>query len=144
MSSKGDITHEGKVVAVNPQFTTVEITSSSACASCHAAGLCGMGEVQEKAIQVPTGLSADYAVGEQVEVVLKATMGLKAVWLAYAVPLFILLAVVLVLLRLGLGELLSAGAGLGAVALYYFIIWLLRARLRNTYVFTLRKLNKQQ
>ncbi|MBR5700359.1 MAG: SoxR reducing system RseC family protein, partial [Bacteroidales bacterium] len=87
MSSKADISHEGKVVAVNPQFTTVEITSSAACASCHAAGLCGMGEVQEKAIQVPTALGADYAVGEPVEVVLKATMGSRPCGLPTPCPL---------------------------------------------------------
>ena len=141
---KEQVKHTGEVVAVTPQTTTVRIVSHSACSECHAAGLCGLSEYTEKAIEVPTSPSATYGVGDEVNVVLKATMGLKAVWLAYAVPLFILLAVVLVLLRLGLGELLSAGAGLGAVALYYFIIWLLRARLRNTYVFTLRKLNKQQ
>ena len=143
MSSKSDIAHEGKVIAANPQFTTVEITSSAACASCHAAGLCGMGEVQEKAIQVPTRYGEDYTVGEPVEVGLKATMGLKAVWIAYAVPLVILLVVVLVLLKAGLGELPAAGAGLGAVAVYYFIVWLLRDRLRHSYVFTIRKIKQQ-
>ena len=141
MSSKGDISHSGKVVDIGPDFTTVAISSASACASCHAAALCGMGDVQDKVIQVPTDLRSNYAVGEEVEVVLKATMGLKAVWIAYALPIAILMVVVLVLLKVGLGEVVAAGSGLGTLALYYFVVWLLRGRLRDTYIFTIRKLN---
>ena len=100
-----------------------------------------MGDVQDKVIQVPTDLRSNYAVGEEVEVVLKATMGLKAVWIAYALPIAILMVVVLVLLKVGLGEVVAAGSGLGTLALYYFVVWLLRDRLRDTYIFTIRKLN---
>ena len=135
----GDITHSGKVVAVNPQFVTVEILSSAACASCHAAGVCGMGEYQKKAIQVPASMREEYAVGEEVDVILKATMGLKAVWLAYVVPLVILLAAVLGLTALGCGELVAAASGIGAVAVYYLLIYLFRKRLNDTYIFTIRK-----
>ncbi len=137
--AKSDVSHSGRVVAINPQLTTVEILSASACASCHAAGLCGMGEMQEKAIQVPTDMRAGLVVGEQVEVVLKATMGLKAVWIAYVVPLVVLLVVVLALTAAGTGELVSALSGLGAVALYYLAVYLLRSRLQDTYIFTVNK-----
>ena len=49
-----EISHKGKIVEITPQLTSVSIISSSACAGCHAAGLCGMGEQQDKIIQVPT------------------------------------------------------------------------------------------
>ena len=110
--------HTGQVVSMTPQTTTVRIVSHSACSECHAAGLCGLSEYTEKAIEVPTAPSATYGVGDEVNVVLKATMGLKAVWLAYFLPLVL--------------------AGLGAVALYYLVLWLLRDRLRNEYVFTIQ------
>ena len=136
---KGDIMHDGVVVAVDPQSVTVEILSSSACASCHAAGICGMGEYQKKAVRVPADLRTDYTVGEKVDVVLQATMGLKAVWVAYVIPLLVLLAVVLGLTALGCSELVCASSGLGAVTLYYLIVYLLRSRLNDTYLFTIRK-----
>ena len=79
--------HTGQVVSMTPQTTTVRIVSHSACSECHAAGLCGLSEYTEKAIEVPTAPSATYGVGDEVNVVLKATMGLKAVWLAYFLPL---------------------------------------------------------
>ena len=130
--------HTGKVVSMTPQTTTVQIVSHAACSECHAAGVCGLSEYTEKAIEVPTSPSATYGVGDEVQVVLKATMGMKAVWIAYFLPLVILLAVALGLIALGAGEVAAGLAGIGAVALYYFVIWLLRDRLRNEYVFSIQ------
>lgn len=135
---KEEVKHTGKVVSMNPSQTTVQIVSHSACSACHAAGLCGMSEYAEKAIQVPTDPFASYGVGDEVQVVLKASMGMKAVWLAYVLPLFVLMAVILGLIVLGVGEVVSGLAGLGAVGLYYLGLWLLRDRLRNDYVFTIQ------
>ena len=132
------VTHTGKVVSMTPQTTTVQIVSHAACSECHAAGVCGLSEYTEKAIEVPTSPSATYGVGDEVQVVLKATMGLKAVWLAYFLPLVILLGVALGLIALGLSEVVAGLAGIGAVALYYGVLWLLRDRLRNEYVFTIQ------
>ena len=130
--------HTGKVVSMTPQTTTVQIVSHAACSQCHAAGVCGLSEYTEKAIEVPTSPSASYGVGDEVQVVLKATMGLKAVWLAYFLPLVVLLGVALGLIALGLSEVVAGLAGIGAVALYYGVLWLLRDRLRNEYVFTIQ------
>ena len=130
--------HTGKVVSMTPTMTTVQIVSQSACSECHAAGLCGLSEYTEKAVEVPTSPSATYGVGDEVQVVLKASMGFKAVWIAYVLPLVVLLAVALGLIALGVPEVVSGLAGIGAVALYYLVIWLLRDRLRNEYVFTIQ------
>ena len=147
--------HTGQVVSMTPQTTTVRIVSHSACSECHAAGLCGivshsacsechaaglcgLSEYTEKAIEVPTSPSATYGVGDEVKVVLKASMGFKAVWLAYFLPLVVLLAVALGLIALGVGEVAAGLAGLGAVALYYLVLWLFRDRLRNEYIFTIQ------
>ena len=132
------VMHTGKVVSMTPQTTTVQIVSHAACSECHAAGVCGLSEYTEKAIEVPTSPSATYGVGDEVQVVLKATMGLKAVWLAYFLPLVVLLGVALGLIALGLSEVVAGLAGIGAVALYYGVLWLLRDRLRNEYVFTIQ------
>ena len=135
---KEQVKHTGKVVSMNPQQTTVQIVSHSACSECHAAGLCGMSEYTEKAIQVPTDPYATYGVGDEVQVVLKASMGMKAVWIAYFLPLVVLLAVALGLIALGVQEVVAGLAGIAAVGLYYLVIWLLRERLQNEYVFTIQ------
>lgn len=135
---KEQVAHTGKVVAMTPQTTTVAIVSHSACSTCHAAGLCGLSEFTEKAVEVATDPHANYGVGDEVQVVLKASMGMKAVWIAYFLPLVVLLAVALGLIALGVGEVVAGLAGLAALAAYYFVVWLLRDRLRNEYVFTIQ------
>lgn len=136
MAAREEIYHEGKVVSVGTETTLVRIISSAACASCHAAGLCGMTERQEKTVEVKTvpGISE----GQGVTLVLGASMGLKAVMLSYVAPLAVLLAVIIVMGALGVGELLSGLIGLAAVGLYYFLLWLFRKRIRREYVFTIK------
>ena len=136
--SKEEVRHTGRVVSMTPQKTTVAIESHAACSSCHAAGLCGMSEYTEKAVEVPTDPYASYGVGDEVQVVLKASMGMKAVWLAYFLPLAVLLAVILGLIALGVGEVAAAFSGLAAVGLYYLGLWLFRGKLQDEYVFTIK------
>lgn len=134
-----DVSHKGRIVRITPQLTTVSIEQHGACAACHAAGLCGMSEVTEKAVEVPTDPHSRHQVGDEVEVLLKASMGMKAVWLAYGIPIAVLLASILGLGALGVGEVPSALGGLAAVAVYYLVLWLFRGRLQNEYVFTIKR-----
>ena len=133
------VSHIGKVISADPQFIQVEIVSESACGACHAKGLCDVAGQASKQIDVPTPVSEFFEVGEEVWVDLKASMGHKAVWIAYALPLAVLVAEILVLLNAGAGELAAGLSGIAAVAVYYFVIWLLRERLRDQYIFTIRK-----
>ncbi|MBQ0151168.1 MAG: SoxR reducing system RseC family protein [Bacteroidales bacterium] len=137
--AKGEVSHTGRIVQVDPQFTTVAIVSESACASCHAAGLCGMSESQTKMVKVPTLPSEPFSPGEEVDVILKASMGHKAVWVAYAIPLFVMLAVIMGLLGAGISEPVSGLCGIASVLVYYFGVWLFRDRLQDGYVFTIRR-----
>ena len=135
----GSVSHKGKIVKMTPQTTTVAILQHGACSECHAAGLCGMADIAEKAVEVATDPYASYGVGDEVEVLLKASMGMKAVWLAYFIPLLILLAVILGLIALGVAEVPAALAGIGAIGLYYLGLWLLRDKLQNEYIFTITR-----
>ena len=135
---KEQVSHKGRIIRMTPQTTTVAIEQHAACSTWPAAGLCGLADVAEKAVEVPTDPYAPYGVGDEVEVVLKASMGMKAVWLAYMIPLMVLLAVILGLVALGVGEVPAGLAGIGAVAVYYLLLWLFRDRFKNEYVFTIK------
>ena len=113
---KEEVAHKGKVVKMTPQVTTVAILQHGACSECHAAGLCG----------------------DEVEVLLKASMGMKAVWLAYFIPLLVLLAVVLLLSALHVGEVVTGVCALVAVGLYYLLLYLFRDKLKDEYIFTIK------
>jgi len=133
-----EISHIGKIVEVNPQFTTVEIISQSACSACHASGLCGMSEYTKKAIQVTTDPYQDYNVGDEVEVLLRQSMGVKAVWISYAIPLIILMILVLSLSLFLKNELLVGLIAIAGVALYYLGVYLFRDKLAKEYVFYIK------
>ncbi|MCI6492225.1 MAG: SoxR reducing system RseC family protein [Bacteroidales bacterium] len=132
---KDSIAHDGIIVEITPDFTTVEILSSSACASCHAKGLCGMSEEEKKLIMVPTDPYTVYSEGQQVKVMTKKSMGLKAVWISYVIPLLILLILILSLSSVIGNEAYVGLAAIAGVALYYFVIWLLRNKLESEFVF---------
>lgn len=137
--SKKEVSHTGTIIEITPEFTTVEIIAQSACASCHAKGLCGVSEERQKIISVPTDPYADYKTGDEVEVVLKQSMGLKAVWISYVVPLLILMILVLSLSSVTVHEVYAGLAGIGGVAIYYLVIYLMRDRLANEFVFYIKE-----
>ena len=138
MNSGSEITHRGRVVSVTPEVTTVQIVSESACAACHARGLCSLGDSKVKEVELPTRGWDSYAVGDEVTLVLRASMGHKAVWLAYVLPLVLMAAALLGTLAAGGSELLAGGVAIAAIALWYFVLWLLRGRLRNAYIFNIK------
>ena len=138
MAKKNQIAHKGRIVEITPDFTTVEIIVSSACSGCHAKGLCGMSEEQDKIIMLPTDPYAEYAVGDEVNVFTKMTMGLKAVWISYVIPLAILMILILSLSSVIGNEFLMGGVAIAGVAVYYFFIWLFRDRLSDQFEFYIK------
>jgi sigma-E factor negative regulatory protein RseC len=135
---KNEISHRGKIVEITPDFTTIEIIASSACSSCHAKSLCGMSEDQEKLIMLATDPYAAHKVGDEVEVCTKMTMGLKAVWISYVIPLAVLMILILSLSGVFENEALRGLAAIAGVGVYYFVIWLFRDRLKNEFTFYIK------
>lgn len=135
---EGEISHRGKVLSAQDGVVRVEIVSQSACSACHAAGLCSASEAKKKEVLVQS--YASFAPGEEVNVFLRRSMGMKAVVLAYAIPLFVVLAFTVALFYLGVGELLSGLAGLAALGLWYLVVYLLRDKIAGGYAFTVEKI----
>lgn len=136
---KEEVSHRGRVLSADAEKIRVEIISSSACTSCHAAGLCSMSEAVKKIVDVPAFGNSGYAPGDEVELVLTASMGMKAVLAAYAVPLVILLAICVSMSYAGVHEVYAGLAGLAGVAVWYLVLYFMRNRISKDYVFRIRK-----
>lgn len=136
-----EIVHKGRVLSVDDDVIRVEIISSSACSSCHAAGLCSMSEAVKKVVEVHAHGNEYYAPGEDVTLVLKSSLGMKAVLAAYVAPLAILLVVCVSMSFAGVNELYTGLTGIAAVAVYYLALYLMRERISRDYVFCIRKDN---
>ena len=66
------------------------------------------------------------------------TMGLKAVWISYVIPLLILMILILTLSAVIGNEVITGLISIGGVAIYYLIIWLLREKLQSEFVFYIK------
>ena len=136
--AKNEVSHMGIVKSVTPELTTVEILSLSACAECHAKGMCGIADSEIKEISVPTDPYSDHKPGDEVEVMLKKSMGLKAVWISYVIPLFILMILILSLSSVTVHEVYAGLGAIAGVALYYLLIYIFRDRLAKDFVFYIK------
>ncbi|MDY6320694.1 MAG: SoxR reducing system RseC family protein [Bacteroidales bacterium] len=98
-------------------------------------------ESKKKIIDVPNDGVTPHYVGEEVEVCLGQSLGLKAVLISYVIPVVILLILIVTLSALGKSELLAGLASVGGVAIYYFIVYLFRERLERKYEFYIKNVN---
>lgn len=132
------VSHKGRVVLLEGNLVSVEIVSKSACASCQAAAFCGASEQKRKIVQVQHPDPSSLAVGQEVEVCLSKTKGMRAVLVSYVIPLIVLLILIVSLSEFGLTELVVGLASLGGLALYYLLAYLLRDHLPQDYGFSIR------
>ena len=140
MNMNGHIEHIGRVEKIVGRNVFVKIISQSACGSCQARKACGMSESSEKIIEVETSSAAEYSVGEDVVVSVRRRVGLIAVAIAYAAPLFVLLGVLAGAGAIGVSEGVAALSSLCGVAVYYLLLWFFRDRISDRVNFTIHKI----
>lgn len=135
----GNIHHSGVVERIEAGVIYVRIVQQSACAGCHAKSMCNAAESKEKIIEVEDHSNA-YRIGEDVSVCGQASLGLKAVFLAFVVPLFIILLSLIIGTELQLRETTAGLVSLLPLIPYYYIIYRMRGRLKKRFVFRLEKI----
>ena len=163
-SKRKMIKHDGIIIALNGDGTAlVRIVQTSACAACKAKAMCASAESAEKEMTVVllgengkvktennstqsyTTLhdsTQSYYVGDTVEVMVQQKMGWKAVVLAYLLPFFVMLAVMLIGNAIwAVREEILGTVALCAMALYYLLLGMFKDKLQKEFSFTARKKN---
>ena len=133
MSQK--ISHSGIVERIDDGCVHVRIVQTSACAACKVAGYCNAAESKEKIIDVYCDSVADYQVGQQVVVSTSGQVAVKALLWAFGVPFVLLMTVLVLVLLLTANEGLAALSALAVLVPYYFVLWLLRNKMREQLAF---------
>ena len=130
------VSHKGVVVAVDGRRLKVQIESVSACAACHAKGMCTLSDKEEKLIDIESPAAVDKKVGDVVTVVVTQQRGMQAVVLAYILP-----AIVVILSLVGMLNIVSEPVAiilsLLSLAVYYILLYLFRNRISSKFVMTL-------
>ena len=143
MSDHNLIDHLGIVDRIEGDVAHVKINSESACSACHAKGVCGAADQEEKFLDVPLS-GASYKTGEQVHVQVARRLGFKAVALGYFYPFLLQMAVLILLLLIGMSELKAGSLALLSILPYYLLLYLFRKRIESTFTFSIKKTNTVQ
>ncbi len=134
------ISHKGVIERVEGDRAFVRITQQSACSGCHARAVCSASERKDKVIEVPTG-GQPFTPNEEVEICGQSSVGLRAVWWAFVLPLIGLVAVVMAGSASGWTETWCGVASLAWLVVYVGVLYLLRDKFKREFVFFLKKLN---
>ena len=137
MSNK--IKHAGVVDGVEGECVRVRILQSSACCACKVAAHCNASETKEKIIDVMDADASHYQKGDQVMVVADTAVGFRASLYGYLLPLILMVVTLVGVLAATHSEGLAAVSALGILIPYYFLLFLMRNKLRNRLSFTLER-----
>jgi sigma-E factor negative regulatory protein RseC len=138
MESNGNICHSGIVKSVEKHRIIVSIISQAACVSCHAKGACTASDIKEKEIEI-SQWQGNYSPGDQVEIVSSESQGFVAIFFAYILPLVLMVSTLVLIITFTKNEGFAAIGSLAILVPYYFILFLLRLKLRKTLKFNIRK-----
>ena len=131
--------HRGKVERVEGSKVFVRVEKQTACAGCHAKGLCGE-KGEARIMEVATPYASTFEVGESVVVALvRESMGWSSVIWGYVLPLMVLLAVLFGFKAFGAEDGIAAVASIVAVAIYYVVLYALRSKFERRIQFTIIK-----
>ena len=133
------IDHDGIIDHIDGGVAHVKINSQSACSACHAKGVCGAADQEEKFLDVPL-FGASYKTGETVRVMVARRMGFKAVALGYFYPFLLLMAVLIILIVAGVGELTAGLFSLLSLIPYYLGLYLARKWIESSFTFSIQKI----
>ena len=134
----GNIEHDGIVQKSDINSVIVRISSETACTGCHAAGSCNMSGIEEKIVEVQG--SYNVSPGDNVTILMKKSMGYKALFLGYILPFILLVLTLVILLSISLPEGTAGLLSLGMLGIYYLLLYLSRSRIGNAFNFTIKTL----
>lgn len=138
MEGKQDaVRHAGVVSDVTGNTVSVTILQLSACSSCQARNLCRISESKEKTVQVIVDDPGAYSLGQQVIVMGSEKQGMKAVLMAFGIPLVLLMASLITVLAVWNDEKLAAIVCLAVLVPYYLALFFCRDRIKKEFQFTI-------
>ena len=130
--------HLGIVTKINDNKLYVNMEVQSACAKCHAKGICTSLDKQTRQIivqQTDDSINVD----DKVIILMEEKNGFKAIFLGYFLPFLILVATLIITINIFDKEWLAGLLSIGMLILYYLILFLLRKKINKQFNFTIKK-----
>ena len=132
------IKHEGVVQSVEGNVINVALRPITACGSCDAKKACPVLEQGEvKVVEVSCKKPSAYKPGDKVMIVIETRHGIRALFLAYVIPLIMVVSVLFITSHVLKNEAAAGLISLGMLIPYYLLIFLFRHQLKKTFAFHL-------
>ncbi len=139
MGKNSVVEHKGIVTGISENSIFVELTVMSACSACHAKSMCGIDSAQ-KTIEIKRTDTTAFHQGEHVNVIMRESLGKKALFIGYIIPFFVLVLSVVAFSIAGLNEGLTGLLSIGMLIPYFIVLYLLRDRLKREFNFIIEKI----
>ncbi len=139
MKSHDTICHEGIVREYTSGRAVIILEKQSACASCHAKGACSSMDSGEKEIEAFS--KEELHPGDRVVVEMSARIGWVAVVTAFVIPSILMISAIIAAQHYNASEGVTGVAALGAIGLWYVILFFFRDKMKKNFIFTARKIN---
>ena len=118
------VEQKGIVIKKQEDKLVVKIEQKSTCSSCHARGACTSLDKKDKEIEIKSKDIANYNIGDEVVITISTKLDMKAVFIAFVLPLILLVIALFLSIKLfSLTQSLSALVSLLVVAAYYFFLY---------------------
>jgi len=114
----------------------VEIITTEACSGCHAKSVCSAGKQETRIITVKS--NEFIRAGDHVTVEMQMSQGFRALAIGYVIPFLVLVGMITILTVAKAGELETALLSFAALAVYYFVVWLLRSKIDKKFEFKIK------
>lgn len=134
------VEQKGIVIKKQENKVVVKIEQKSTCSSCHARGACTSLDKKDKEIEIKSKDTANYNIGDEVIITISTKLGMKAVLIAFVLPLIlIVLALFLSIKLFTLSQSLSALISLVVLSAYYFFLYKQNLFLSKQFNFTIKE-----
>ena len=137
--AKDVIEHRGKIDWIDGSKVHVHFVSMSACASCHAKGVCTASDMESKEVEVNDD-SGQFNEGEEVEVLMHRSMGFKALIYGYMIPFLLVVVTLFVSSALFASEAAAGITSLAVLVPYYLWLYYNQSRFKKRFHFELQKI----
>ena len=129
----------GTITAIEDGILTIEICQQEACGSCAAKRVCGVSKAKEKLIECHVPNEEDFAIGDKVTVSISTQTSLRAMLIAFILPLVLMFIIIGALLLAGLGEGYAAVAAIGILVVYYGGVFIFQDTIKHRIIFSVKK-----
>ena len=132
------VKHEGVVSKITNDVVTISLKGNINCEACNAKAACGVSESNSKEIEISNS-SQTLKLNENVEVLLKKNLGLKAVFWAYLFPFILMLTVLLIASTL-FQEWIAGLLSIAILIPYYLMLYVLRNTFKKAFKLSILKM----